>query len=155
MQKYLTLSLFFLFSLCCSTMASADEKPVDTQARKVIVQVNIDEKLIPNNSEEWVLYVYASKPGARMPLANYKGKLSELPAEIVLHQSMYLVPHLTLQQAENVVVVAKATQSKNPHQKSNEDIIGYSIPVSFSSGPQQSVTMAIDQHDKTLVKKVN
>jgi len=39
---------------------------------------------------------------------------------------MYLLPHSTLQQAENVDIIAKANKSKNPHQKSSDDIIGYS-----------------------------
>lgn len=134
-------------------MANAQEQTSDKPDRKITVQVNIAPELMPNDADDWVLYVYASKPGARLPLANFKGKLSQLPSKIELHQSMYLLPHLTLQQAENVVIVAKATKSKNPHQKSPDDIIGYSTPVNFESGPHQSVTMIIDQHDKALPKK--
>jgi hypothetical protein len=133
--------------------AHAQEQVVDENERKITVQVSVQADLRPNDAEEWVLYVYASKPGERLPLANFKGKLSQLPSEIVLHQSMYLLPHLTLQQAESVVIVAKATKSKNPHQKSADDIIGYSVPVNFKSGSHQAISMSIDQHDKTIVKK--
>ncbi len=149
------ISFCFLFwsIIGLSAAANAQEQTADKPARKVTVQVNISPELMPNDADDWVLYVYASKPGARLPLANFKGKLSQLPSEVVLHQSMYLLPHLTLQQAENVVIVAKATKSKNPHQKSSDDIIGYSTPVNFATGPHQSVTMSIDQHDKALPKK--
>jgi hypothetical protein len=144
---------FLLSTLLIQTSTQAQEQAADENARKITVQVDVQADLRPNDAEEWVLYVYASKPGARLPLANFKGKLSQLPSEIVLHQSMYLLPNLTLQHAENVVIVAKATKSKNPHQKSPDDIIGYSTSVNFESGPHQSVTLSIDQHDKALPKK--
>lgn len=153
MKKFLFLCSVLLSTLLMQSSAQSQEQTADKPDRKITVQVNIAPELMPNDADDWVLYVYASKPGARLPLANFKGKLSQLPSEIVLHQSMYLLPHLTLQQAENVVIVAKATKSKNPHQKSPDDIIGYSTPVNFQSGPHQSVTMSIDQHDKALPKK--
>lgn len=153
MKNYLVISLIVICNLVFGQWAHADEKVNKASDRKITVQVGIDQKLASKSSGEWTLYVYASKPGARLPLANYKGKLSEIPAEIVLYQSMYLLPHLTLNEAEQVVVVAKATQSKNPHQKSNEDIIGYSSFVTFDSGPHQQAKVTIDQHDKPLVKK--
>lgn len=144
-----------LCSLLCSVLvlqSSVHAEDVNEKARKITVQVSVQADLLPNDAEQWVLYVYASKPGERLPLANFKGKLSELPNEITLHQSMYLLPHLTLDQAEQVVIVAKATKSKNPHQKSADDIIGYSLPVSFASGQHQAISMSIDQHDKTVKK---
>lgn len=157
MKKLAVLSNFLLLTslltLFGQSAAMAQEQVAEQASRKIIVKVDIQEDLIPSDAEQWVLYVYASKPGARLPLANFKGKLSQLPSEIVLHQSMYLLPHLTLQQAEHVVIIAKATKSKNPHQKSSADIIGYSSAVSFSSGPEQNVSMTIDQHDKTVVQK--
>ena len=134
-------------------MAQAQEQVVEKPDRTITVQVNIKPELMPDDAQEWVLYVYAAKPGERLPLANFKGKLSQLPSEIVLHQSMYLLPHLTLQQAQKVVIVAKATKSKNPHQKSADDIIGYSRIVNFNSGAHQSVSMTIEQHDKSQPTK--
>jgi len=148
MKKLLMLSGFLLASLLLKTPVQAQEPIAEKPSRSIRVQVDIKESLMPDDAEDWVLYVYASKPGARLPLANFKGKLSQLPSEIVLHQSMYLLPHLTLQHAENVVIVAKATKSKNPHQKSADDIIGYSMPVHFDSGPEQAISMTIDQHDQ-------
>ena len=153
MKQFLMFCSFLLSTLLIQTSTQAQEQAADENARKITVQVDVQADLRPNDAEEWVLYVYASKPGERLPLANFKGRLSQLPSEIVLHQSMYLLPHLTLKQAESVVIVAKATKSKNPHQKSADDIIGYSVPVNFKSGPHQAISMSIDQHDKTVVKK--
>ena len=152
MRKFLFLSSILLVTLSLQTQLKAQELISEKPSRSITVQVDIKQGLMPNE-EDWVLYVYASKPGERLPLANFKGKLSQLPSEIILHQSMYLLPHLTLQQAESVVIVAKATKSKNPHQKSSEDIIGYSSPVNFNSGPHQAMNMSIDQHDKAVLKK--
>ena len=150
--KLLKLGSILLATLLLQMPVKAQEQVSDKLSRSVTVQVDVKQSLMPNDAEQWVLYVYASKPGERLPLANFKGKLSQLPSEIILHQSMYLLPHLTLQQAENVVIVAKATKSKNPHQKSADDIIGYSVPVSFTSSPHQTISVSIDQHDKTVNK---
>ncbi|UUO23889.1 hypothetical protein FGD67_12120 [Colwellia sp. M166] len=152
MIKLLKLGSILLATLLLQMPVKAQEQVSDKLSRSVTVQVDVKQSLMPNDAEQWVLYVYASKPGERLPLANFKGKLSQLPSEIILHQSMYLLPHLTLQQAENVVIVAKATKSKNPHQKSADDIIGYSVPVSFTSSPHQTISVSIDQHDKTVNK---
>tara|TARA_R110002167_G_scaffold3583_4_gene17376 strand:+ start:16533 stop:17000 length:468 start_codon:yes stop_codon:yes gene_type:complete len=150
--KLLKLGSILLATLLLQMPVKAQEQVSDKLSRSVTVQVDVKQSLMPNDAEQWVLYVYASKPGERLPLANFKGKLSQLPSEIILHQSMYLLPHLTLQQAENVVIIAKATKSKNPHQKSADDIIGYSVPVSFTSSPHQTISVSIDQHDKTVNK---
>lgn len=152
MIKLLKLGSILLATLLLQMPVKAQEQVSDKLSRSVTVQVDVKQSLMPNDAEQWVLYVYASKPGERLPLANFKGKLSQLPSEIILHQSMYLLPHLTLQQAENVVIIAKATKSKNPHQKSADDIIGYSVPVSFTSSPHQTISVSIDQHDKTVNK---
>ena len=153
MKISLILSNILLATLLLQTPVTAQEQKAEKSSRSITVQVGIHKDLVPSDAEDWVLYVYASKPDARLPLANLKGKLSQLPSEVVLHQSMYLLPHLTLQQAESVVIVAKATKSKNPHQKSADDIIGYSMPVNFDSGPHQAINMTINQHDKAVPKK--
>ncbi|SEL88457.1 hypothetical protein SAMN05216262_12912 [Colwellia chukchiensis] len=153
MRKILLLTSALLVCLLMPNLTQAETKVTKQASRSIHVQLDIASDLMPEDADDWVLYVYATKPGTRLPLANFKGKLSQLPSEIALHQSMYLLPHLTLQQAERVVVVAKATKSKNPHQKSADDLIGYSASVDFQSGPAQSVTMIIDQHDKVVIEK--
>jgi len=142
-----------LLTLCCLLLplfafaAQADESQKDR--RTIAVQVKMAPNLAPSDADKWTLYVYAAKPNTRLPLSNFKGKLSQLPAEVLLDESMYLLPHLTLRQAEEVVIIAKASKSKNPHQKSSDDLIGYSGPISFSSGDQLTTNIIIDQHDIT------
>ena len=101
-------------------------------ARKVVVDVKIDKTIMPVDADNWTLYVYAAKPTTRLPLANYKGKLSELPKEITLTESMYLLPEQTLRQAEKIVINVKATKNKNPHVISDEDLLAFSKPLAFN-----------------------
>ena len=138
-------------ALVCMLIASffsVAEQTDKAEPRIVNVQVDIAPSLLPEDAQDWILYVYAAKPNTRLPLANYKGKLSELPARIELNESMYLLPHLTLKQAEEVVIIAKTTKSENPHQKSRDDFIGYSQKISFVDGEQLNVAVTIDQRDK-------
>ncbi|NMP32502.1 hypothetical protein HII17_13110 [Thalassotalea sp. M1531] len=130
---------------------AAEESNADYRAVKVAV--DIDKSLLPSDAENWILYVYASKPGARLPLANFKGKLSQLPLNVTLNESMYLLPHLTLKQAEDIVIIAKTTKSDNPHQKSSEDLIGYSNGLSFKDNAKLSTSVTIDQRDKNKPAK--
>ena len=136
---------FFQINL---VMAEATETPM----RKIDVDVSIAADLMPDDAELWTLYVYAARPDTRLPLSNFKGKLNDLPKHITLTQSMYLLPHLTLKQADEVVIVAKATKSKNPHQKSAEDLIGYSSKVSFALGAAQTARVEIKSADQAKEK---
>ncbi|WDE13518.1 hypothetical protein [Thalassomonas haliotis] len=150
MKKRLAMACLLLpfLTFSASTAETKQAQLRKEQGRRAIqVQVDIAENLLPKDAEIWTLYVYAAKPDTRLPLANFKGKLSRLPGEVLLDESMYLLPHLTLKQAEEVVIVAKASKSKNPHQKSADDIIGYSGLLSFSSADQLKAKVVIDQHD--------
>jgi len=145
-------TLIALLSLCFSAtiFAHADtEKAAEKKQtlREVSVDVSINSELMPENPKEWILYIYASQPGARLPLALAKTTLDKLPMKTTLNESMYLLPHLTLKQAEDIVIIAKATKSDNPHRKSKEDMIGTSQGVSFASGPHQSTNVVIDNQD--------
>lgn len=151
MNKYFVWLMTCL--LCVFSLASsADSTPM----RKVVVDVKVAKNLLPADAELWTLYVYAAKPNTRLPLSNYKGKLSELPKTITLTESMYLLPHLTLKQAEEVVVIAKATKSKNPHEKSNKDLIAFSLPLSFDAGNEIKTSIEIVERDSlSKIKKAN
>lgn len=154
-MKSTTLILWVLISLFAltSTPNYAQEKEKKQQQvnaqefREISVSIDIDKSLIPKNAEQWTLYIYATKIGERLPLALAKTKLNKLPMTTIINESMYLLPHLTLKQTEEVVIVAKATKSDNPHQKSADDIIGYSAKVSFASGNKQKAVVTINKRD--------
>ena len=93
-MKKLFLLLSSVFLMLSTSLVHADS--AQDSARKVIVDVQIDKAIMPADAENWTLYVYAAKPTTRLPLANYKGKLSELPKKITLTESMYLLPEQTL-----------------------------------------------------------
>lgn len=147
MKKMITFCLFLLPLLSVTANTVTKAKAEAHNERKITVEVKIAEDFVPKNIEEWTLYVYAAMPNSRVPLANFKGKLSELPKKVELLESMYLLPHMTLQQADKVVVIAKATTSTDPHKKLAEDIIGYSKPINFSAGAHQKSQVIISQFD--------
>jgi len=149
MAKLLKIYLIVAFFWQVNTAFANDES---APARKINVDVSVAAELMPEDAEQWILYVYAARPDTRLPLSNFKGKLSELPKQVTLTESMYLLPHLTLKQAEEVVVIAKATKSKNPHQKSPEDLIGYSAKLSFASGAAQTARVEIKGADQGATK---
>lgn len=152
MKKLITLFLLF-FPLCSiSAKANLESDNAIDEYRKITVEINIEQSLMPKNSDEWILYVYAVKPKTRLPLASFKGKLSQLPATIILDESMYLLPHLTLKQAESVVIIAKATTNIDPHQRSDEDLIGYSPVINFSLTAKQQSKITIADYDINLKK---
>ena len=95
MKQFIMLCGFLLSTLLVQSSVQSQEQVGNENARTVTVQVDVQAKLRPNDADEWVLYVYASKPGERLPLANFKGKLSQLPSEIILHQSSVL--HVVLE----------------------------------------------------------
>jgi len=125
---------------------------LDNQPKTIEVQVNIDESLVPDNAGNWPLYVYAARPNTRMPLSSFKGKFSDLPIKITLDETMYLLPELTLKDAEEVVVVAKVSKSLDPHKKSPEDLIGFSEVLSFKGTNSHQIELEIDQRDKVQAK---
>ena len=137
-----------IFLLILSVNLHATEVEVTDQERMITVDVSIDKNMLPDDAEKWTLYVYAAKPNTRLPLSNFKGKLSQLPMKVELKQNMYLLPHLTLKQAEDVVIVAKATKHKNPHNKDGTDIMGFSPAISFENANKLKAQVTIDQMDK-------
>lgn len=121
---------------------------LDNQPKSIEVKVDVSKSLIPENADNWPLYVYAARPNTRMPLSSFKGKFSDLPINITLNESMYLLPELTLKDAEEVVVVAKVSKSLDPHKKSAEDLIGFSEVLSFKDSKTHQIVLTIDQNDR-------
>lgn len=74
----------------------------------VDISADVREKFTAND----VIFVYAkAKQGPRMPLAAQRMSLAELPAEIILDDSMAMVEGMNLSAFEQLVVSARVTKS--------------------------------------------
>ena len=74
----------------------------------VDISADVREKFTAND----VVFVYAkAKQGPRMPLAAQRMTLAELPAEIILDDSMAMVEGMNLSAFEQLVVSARVTKS--------------------------------------------
>ena len=74
----------------------------------VDISADVREKFTAND----VIFVYAkAKQGPRMPLAAQRMTLAELPAEIILDDSMAMVEGMNLSAFEQLVVSARVTKS--------------------------------------------
>lgn len=117
-----------------SSLAHATDTESNSKTSKAItVNIAIDENLVPNNANDWSLYVYAALPNTRTPLSFHKTTLDKLPLEITLDESMFLLPTHTIKDVNEVVVVAKASKSEDAHKKSDADLIGISKNISFKN----------------------
>lgn len=134
-----------------SSLGHAADTATDTEAKTnktITVNVAIDENLAPKNASDWVLYVYAARPNTRIPLSYHKTTLDKLPLEITLDESMFILPTQTMNDVNEVVVIAKASKGEYTHKRNNEDLIGFSKHVSFERSPKQSVNVYINNNDK-------
>ena len=149
--RYVVTKIGFALLVGMAFMLSAFITLADSSSPKSIeVEVSVDASLLPINAEQWPLYVYAARPNTRLPLSSFKGKLSDLPLTVTLDESMFLLPELTLKDAEEVVVVAKASKNKDPHKKSPQDLIVFSDIVSFSDDNALTVKLEINQRDDSV-----
>jgi hypothetical protein len=137
--------------LLLSSQGYAEDTTTNSELKTnktITVNVAIDEDLAPKNASEWVLYIYAARPNTRIPLSSHKTTLDKLPLEITLDESMFILPAHTMKDVSEVVVIAKASKGEYTHKRNTEDLIGYSKPVSFESGPKQSINVEINENDK-------
>lgn len=87
----------------------------------VDVRADVREKFAAND----VIFVYAkAKQGPRMPLAAQRMTLAELPAEIILDDSMAMVEGMNLSAFEQLVVSARVSKSGSAIAQSG-DYIGH------------------------------
>lgn|GEM_PF-1213997 len=150
-MRYTVLRIGFACLVCLAFLLSAFATLADgSSSKKIFVSVSVDPAILPDNSADWPLYVYAAKPNTRLPLSSFKAKLGDLPLEVTLDESMYLLPHLTLKDADQVVIVAKASKSQDPHKKSPEDLIEISPVVNFEKSAHLSLILQIKHTDSSV-----
>jgi cytochrome c-type biogenesis protein CcmH len=86
--------------------------PASTASRRLDVTVNVSAEVREKFKGSDVIFVYAkAKQGPRMPLAAQRMTLAELPATIVLDDSMGMVEGMNISAFDQLVVSARVTKS--------------------------------------------
>lgn len=125
-------------------VAAHSSDPEHQPGRTIRVEVSLAEHLQQYSHQPWTLYVFAKPVNGRVPLASAKLKLNQLPLKIELTEKMFLLEHLTLANAEQVIVAAKATRSNDPHRTAVGDLIASSDVIHFSDNPNPAIRLEID-----------
>jgi len=110
---------------------------------EVKLQVSLSAELAAQAQPDQTVFIYARPVGGRMPLAAARYKVSDLPLELVLDDSMAMMPQARLSLHDQVEVGARISLSGAP-QASSGDL--ESRPQQVSTREQdKAVTLVIDQ----------
>ena len=106
--------------------ANSDSKPANTAAEKksitsLNVSVSIDKKLLKHVSANDTVFIFAKAVnGPPMPLAVVRKQVKDLPLEVVLDDSMAMVPSMTLSSFDQVQISARVSKSGQPRAQSGD-----------------------------------
>jgi cytochrome c-type biogenesis protein CcmH len=93
------------------------EKAPSVIAGKVSLQADLQEQVSPDDT----VFIYARAiDGPRMPLAIVRKKVSELPTDFVLDESMAMMPGMSLSHYPNIIVGARISKSGNAMPQSGD-----------------------------------
>lgn len=132
-------TLFTMVLLILASLAQAD-------SRQVEVDVSVAAELKAGMTSDWPVYIYATAPGSRIPLASYATTLSALPLTVTLTEDMYVLPMFTLSGEDSVELVAKVSTTGDPHKTGPLDITGRSREVDLTAAQPVRGQVVIDQH---------
>ncbi|MCK4865330.1 MAG: c-type cytochrome biogenesis protein CcmI [Gammaproteobacteria bacterium] len=88
-------------------------KPIEkTAVKKLTVKVSIDKSMLKNVSENDIVFIFArALNGPPMPLAAVRKQVKDLPVEVILDDSMAMMPNMKMSSFEKVHVVARVSKS--------------------------------------------
>ena len=110
---------------------------------EVKLQVSLAAELADRVQPDQVVFIYARPVGGRMPLAAARYQVSDLPLELVLDDSMAMMPQARLSLHDQVEVGARISLSGTPEARSGDL---ESRPLQVSTREQgKAVTLVIDQ----------
>lgn len=96
------------------TATNAQPAP-DTATPAIEVTVNLDSNAANSASPEHAVYIYATATtGPPMPLAVARLTVKDLPATVVLDDSMAMIPNMKLSLFSDVTIGARVSASGNP-----------------------------------------
>lgn len=109
----------------------------------VKLQVSLSPGLIAQAQPDQTVFIYARPVGGRMPLAAARYKVADLPVELVLDDSMAMMPQARLSLHDEVEVGARISLSGQP-QASSGDLQSQPRQVLTRQG-NEAVILVIDQ----------
>ncbi len=90
------------------------DEGVEQGSAKVTINVKLDEKFKGQVSPEDAVFIYAkAQVGPPMPLAAKRLMVKDLPASIILDDTMAMMPQMKLSMFPSVIVGARVSQSGN------------------------------------------
>jgi len=103
---------------------NAEERLTANQKYKIHVNVSLSSDLINQASSDDIIFIYAQAiNGLAMPIAAVRKKVRELPLQIILDDSMAMMPNNKLSDHKQVKVTARISKSGNAIPASG-DLIG-------------------------------
>ena len=126
MKRILSALGFMLSVLITAMPVQAAEYQIEVR----VTQLESDKDANP----DWPVYVYAAVPGSRVPLSSARVSLKDLPATVMLDETMYVLPQFTLKGVEEIELVAKLSTSGDPHKKGEHDRVGRSPVIAIRQG---------------------
>lgn len=113
----------------------------DTTAKAIRVKVTLAADLAGKADPEDALFVFArATSGPPMPLAAARKQVKDLPLEIVLNDSMAMMPSLKISGFDSVRINARISKSGQPTESSG-DLVADAVPA--KPGQEQIVELAI------------
>lgn len=109
----------------------------------ISLKVQIDEAYKSQLKADQPVFVFAREVGGRVPLAAVKLAVSDLPAEVVLDDSMAMNPEMKLSSVPTVEVSARVSLSGQPQAQAG-DIYGLITPVQVR-GTTLPLVLTIDK----------
>jgi len=122
----------------------ATEQEATSQGGTIRVHISLDESLEGAVSGDETLFILArALSGPPMPLAVVRKRADDLPLDVILDDSMAMMPNLKLSDHDQVTVVAKLSRSGNAITQSG-DLVGEVSPVAPGSSNTVNVVISTE-----------
>ena len=114
-----------------------DKKPMAVAAnvsQGIKLSVDIDPELKKSLSGDTAIFIFArATNGMRAPLAAVKKKVSDLPVDITLNDSMQMMPGHNISSVKEIVVGARVSMSGSPMKQAGDvEAVSAAIPSSYT-----------------------
>lgn len=107
------------------------------------LSVSLDKSLLAQVDPQQPVFIFARPVGGRMPLAAVRLTVADLPATVVLDDSLAMQPQSKLSSVDEVEVVARISTSGEPKPQAG-DLMGVISPVAVQ-GQVDILDLSIDQ----------